>query len=49
MDKDPTIGHRHDRTLDEMSEVLFQLTLKGDEPGIRAVQEQMRAQFGDLF
>ncbi len=43
------IGHRHDRSFEELSESLFQATLMGDEPKIRSLQDEMRQRFGNLF
>lgn len=49
LDKDPTIGHRHDHSFEEMNEALFQATLNGDETQILTLQQEMRMRFGDLL
>lgn len=49
IDRDPTIGHRQDRSFEEMNEALFQATLDGDETHIMALQQEMRLRFGDLL
>ena len=49
LDRDPTIGHRHDRSFEELNESLFQATLDGDEVRIMGLQQEMRMRFGDLL
>lgn len=48
-DFDATIGHRQDRSFEEMNEALFQATLEGNETKIMTLQQEMRMRFGDLF
>ncbi len=49
IDRDPTIGHRQDRSFEEMNDALFQATLEGNETKIMTLQQEMRMRFGDLF
>lgn len=48
-DEHPMLGHRHDRSFEEMNEALFQATLEGNETKIMSLQQEMRTRFGDLF
>lgn len=49
LDRDPTIGHKHDRSFEELNEALFQATFQGDEARIVSLQDEMRQRFGNLF
>lgn len=46
---DPTIGHKHDRSFEQLNEAMFQATLNGDELQILNLQNEMRLRFGDLL
>lgn len=49
MNDEHFIGHRHDASLQELNEALFEATLEGHEGKIASIQQQLRARFGDLF
>ncbi len=49
MDEQRMIGHRHDRSFQELNEELFEATLSGDETQIMMLQGEMRRRFGDLL
>ena len=48
-DTDPTIGHRLDRSHEQMKDELFLAVMNGDETRIMTLQQEMRMRFGDLF
>jgi len=49
MNDEHFIGHRHDRSFEELSESISKAALMGDELQIKSLQEEMRLRFGDLF
>jgi hypothetical protein len=49
MNDEHFIGHRHDASLEELNDALFEATLNGHEAQIAALQEMMRQRFGNLF
>lgn len=49
LDKDPTIGHRLDRSFEQINEALNEAVLLGDEAKIMALQQEARMRFGNLF
>ncbi len=48
-DQDPTIGHRLDRSFQEINDALNEAVLVGDEVKIMALQQEARMRFGNLF
>lgn len=49
MDDEHFIGHRHDASLQELNDALFEATLEGHEGKIAAIQQTLRQRFGNLF
>lgn len=49
LDRDPTIGHRQDRTLEEYNNLLVDALVNGTEADVQAIQRNMRRDFGNLL